>query len=74
MIRRTLARATECIVLERYKDSEALIEHAEHIGDLMEAIVATGSVSGELLGEPNAELGASLADGPVRVFTPYLSM
>jgi quinol monooxygenase YgiN len=37
---------SECIVLERYRDSEALIEHAAHLGDLMEAIVATGSVSG----------------------------
>jgi quinol monooxygenase YgiN len=65
---------SECIVLERYRDSEALIEHLAHIGDLMEAIVETGSVSGELLGEPSAELRANLADSPVRLFTPYLSM
>jgi quinol monooxygenase YgiN len=66
---------SECMVLERYRDSEALIEHAQHIGDLIEAIVATGDVSGELLGDPNAELRANLADdGPVRLFTPYLSM
>ena len=65
---------SECIVIERYRDSEALIEHAEHIGELMEAIVATGSVSGELLGEPSAELRAKLAGSKVRLFTPYLSM
>ncbi len=65
---------SECIVLERYRDSEALIEHAEHLGDLMEAILATGSVSGELLGEPSAELRANLADGPVRLFTTFQSM
>ncbi len=65
---------SECMVLERYRDSAALIEHAAHLGDLMEAIVATGSVSGELLGEPSADLRANLADGPVRLFTPYLSM
>jgi len=65
---------SECIVLERYRDSEALIEHAEHIGDLMEAIVATGSVSGELLGEPSAELRAKMADSEVRLFTPFQSM
>src|SRR5918997_3514056 len=48
---------SECIVLERYRDSEALIEHAEHFGDLMEAIPATVTVvHGELLGEPSAEL------------------
>jgi len=61
---------SECIVLERYRDSEALIEHAKHLGDLMEAIPATGSVSGELLGEPSAELRAKLADSEVRLFTP----
>jgi hypothetical protein len=65
---------SECIVLERYRDSEALIEHATHLGDLTEAILATGSVSGEILGEPSAELKASLADSPIRLFTPFLSM
>ena len=34
---------SECIVLERYRDSQALIEHAEHFGDLSEAIIRTGS-------------------------------
>jgi quinol monooxygenase YgiN len=65
----------ECIVLERYRDSEALLEHAQHLGDLMEAIPATGSVSGALLGEPSAELRASMPDGEVvGLFTPYQSM
>jgi quinol monooxygenase YgiN len=64
---------SECIVLERYRDSEALIEHLAHIRDLMEAIVATGSVTGELLGTPSAELRANLADGPGRLFTPFQS-
>jgi quinol monooxygenase YgiN len=65
---------SECMVLERYRDSEALIEHAAHLGDLTEELLATGSVTGELPGEPSAELRANLADGPVRLFTPYLSM
>jgi quinol monooxygenase YgiN len=65
---------SECMVLERYRDSEALIEHAAHLGDLSEGILATGSVSGELLGEPSAELGATLADSPVGLFTLYQSM
>jgi len=65
---------SECMVLERFRDSEALIEHAAHLGDLMDPILATGSVSGELLGEPSAELRAKLADSEVRLFTPFLSM
>jgi quinol monooxygenase YgiN len=46
---------SERIILERYKDSEALIQHAANVGGLMEAILATGSVSGELPGEPSAD-------------------
>ena len=65
---------SEAIVYERYRDSEALIEHTAHLGDIGEAILATGSVSGELLGEPKAELRAKLADSPVRLFRPFLSM
>ena len=65
---------SECIVLERYRDAEALIEHTAHLGDIMEAILATGSVSGELLGEPSAELRAKMADSEVRLFTAFLSM
>jgi hypothetical protein len=38
----------------------------------MEAIVATGS--GELLGEPSAELRAKMADSEVRLFRPFQSI
>jgi quinol monooxygenase YgiN len=65
---------SECIVLERYRDSDALIEHAAHLGDLGQAILATGWVSGELLGEPSAELRTMMAGGEVRLFAPYQSM
>jgi hypothetical protein len=65
---------SECIVLERYTDSEALIQHGAHIGDLAEAGLATGSGSGELLGEPSAELTAQMAGSPVRLFTPFVSI
>jgi quinol monooxygenase YgiN len=67
---------SECFVVERYRDSEAAIEHAENVGDLMEAILATVSVvHGELLGEPSAELRAKLAGSEVpHLFTPYQSM
>ena len=65
---------SECIVLERYRDSDALIEHAVHLGDLNQAIVAAGLVSAALLGEPSAELRAQMADSEVRLFRPYQSM
>jgi hypothetical protein len=60
--------------LEEFKHSEALIEHNAHLGDLREAIRATGLVSGELIGEPRAKLRATMAGSGVGLFTPYLSM
>ena len=65
---------SEAIVLERYRDSEALIQHAANLGELGGAILAAGLVSSELLGEPGAELRSKLAGSPVRLFTPFLSM
>jgi quinol monooxygenase YgiN len=65
---------SECIVVERYKDSTALMEHAQHVGHLMEAIFATGWVSSKMLGDPSADVRARMADGEVRLFTPFLSL
>ena len=63
---------TECIVIERFRDSEALIQHGENLAHLMDAIIATGSASGELLGEPSAELRARfVGGGPVQLFRPW---
>ncbi|HEY3673812.1 MAG TPA: antibiotic biosynthesis monooxygenase [Acidimicrobiia bacterium] len=68
------ADESECVVLERYRDSEALTQHAEHIGDLAERLFATGDVASVLLGEPSPEIRAAVVNGPVRLFTPYLSL
>jgi len=61
---------SEAIVLERYRDSAAIIEHGSHLGDVGQAILATGLASSELLGEPSDELRGLLAGSPVRLFTP----
>ena len=67
---------SECIVIERYRDSEAAIEHAANLAEVSAAVLATVSVvHGELLGEPSDELRANLADMDVpELFTPYESM
>ena len=65
---------TECITVERFKDSKSLLDHGENLADLMDAILATGTVSGELLGEPSAELKAKLTDDQPKLFTPFMSM
>ena len=70
------ADQSESMVIERYRDSAAAIEHAAHLGHLFPAVFATVElVHGELLGEPSAELRANLAgnEAPV-LFIPYRSM
>jgi quinol monooxygenase YgiN len=69
------ADQSECMVIERYRDSESAIEHAANLGHLFPAVLATVSVvHGELLGEPSAQLRTNLAgsEAPV-LFTPYRS-
>lgn len=70
------ADQTECVFIERYRDSEAAMWHAENVGPLFDAVLATVDiVHGELLGEPNEELSARLAGSEVpAVFRPYRSM
>jgi quinol monooxygenase YgiN len=67
---------SECMIVERYQDSEAAIEHAANLGHLFDAVLATVTVvHGELLGEPSEELRAKLAGSDVpALFTPYRSM
>jgi quinol monooxygenase YgiN len=63
---------TECIVIERFRDFESLVQHGENLAHLMEAILATGSCSGELLGEVSPEFRDRFpADGPVQLLTPW---
>jgi quinol monooxygenase YgiN len=67
---------SEALVIERFRDSDALIQHSANLGELSAAILAIVSVvHGELLGELSEELRAKLADSEVPVvFSPYQSM
>ena len=65
---------SEAIVLERYQDSEALLEHAANLGERGQAIFAMGSATSALIGEPSADLAAILAGSPVRRFRPFASI
>jgi len=68
------ADESECIVLERFRDSDALILHSQNMAPFMESIMATGTVSGELLGDVSEELRAQMADSPVGLFTLYQAL
>lgn len=69
------ADESQALVLERFRDSDALIEHGEHMAPLMEPILATGTVTGELCGELSPELRALMTgDNPQLFTTLFMSL
>ena len=66
------ADESECIVLERYRDSAALLEHFQNLGDVATAIMKICTTTGEVLGEPSPELAQALASYGVPVFKPFM--
>jgi len=62
---------TECLVFERYRDSQALLDHFKNMGDTMAAILQTCSGSGEICGKPSPELIEQLKGSPVQVYKPF---
>jgi quinol monooxygenase YgiN len=66
---------SEAVVVERFRDSAALLEHGANMSDISAAVLETADVTGELLGEPSAELREKLAGSEQpRLFTPYQSL
>jgi quinol monooxygenase YgiN len=65
---------TEALVFERYRDADSALEHFSNIGHLMAPIMATASVTGEVLGTPNAKMKQELAKGGPKLFTPWMAL
>jgi quinol monooxygenase YgiN len=68
------ADESEALVLERFRDSDALIEHGQHMAALMDPIIATASVTGELCGELSPEFRARITGDNPQLFTLYASL
>jgi hypothetical protein len=55
-------------------DSDAAIEHFANISHLMEPLLATATITGDVLGTPNAEIRKNLSTGGPKLFTPWMTM
>jgi len=64
---------TECMVFERYRDSQALLDHFENMGETMTAIFETCTGSGEVCGTVSGELKEKLRGAPVQIDRPFLA-
>jgi quinol monooxygenase YgiN len=53
---------TECIVLEKYRDVQSMLQHQNNIGGLMDALLKTCTGSGVACGKVTTELIKALED------------
>ncbi len=51
---------SECIVRERYVDSDAVLEHMANVGELLGGLVALSTISLDLYGNPSEGLKNAL--------------
>jgi quinol monooxygenase YgiN len=68
------ADETAAFVVERFRDSDALIEHGKNMAEISPQVLATATVEGELLGEVSPEIRANVESGEQpKLYTPWLS-
>jgi len=68
------ADESEAVVFERYRDAGAALEHFANIGHLMEPLMETATITGEVLGTPNAEMRRNLTGDQPKLYTPWMTM
>ena len=68
------ADESEAVVFERYRDSEAALEHFANIGHLMAPLMETATITGELLGTPNDEIRGNLTGDQPKLFEPWITI
>ena len=64
---------TESFTHERYRDSEAFLEHGKNLGETMDEWMRIGTITGEVCGSPSPELRRNLEAAGVKLYEPFLS-
>ena len=65
---------SEAFVIERFRDAAALLEHGANMAEISAQVLKTGTVEGELLGEPGPEIRANLTGPEPQLFLPWLTL
>ena len=65
--------ASEALVFERYRDSDAALEHFANIGHLMAPLMETATITGELLGTPNNQIRKNLTGDQPKLYEPWIA-
>ena len=68
------ADETAAVVIERFRDEDALIEHGRNMAEISEKVLRTGTVEGELLGDVSHEMQANVESGEQpKLYRPWLA-
>ena len=65
---------TECVVLEKYRDSEAVLEHIANLGPALGALLSVGDWTFEVYGSPSPELVQAAAGLHPKVYAAFQSI
>ena len=65
---------TECVVLEAYRDSTAVLEHIANLGPTLAAIFSVCDWDFELFGSPTPELVKATASLDLKIYSPLQSI
>ena len=68
------ADESECIVRERYRDSDSVLEHSANLGDTVGVLLETCDFSASIFGAPSEKLMSGLDGLDVRVYSAYQSI
>ena len=62
---------SECVVRERYKDSEAVLAHVDNLGNTLGELLELCDLSIELYGTPSEQLAKALAGLDLEAYKHY---
>ncbi len=65
------ADETECVVLETYRDSEAVLEHVANLGETFGELLSVCDMDLEVFGSPSAELVAATVELAPKIYSPF---
>ena len=60
---------TECIILETYETSEAMLAHMNNVNEPLGRLMAMGDMSAEVFGDPSPELRQMAAGMSVPIYS-----
>jgi len=65
---------TLCEVREKYKDSDAVLQHMGKLGDTLGELLTISDISLEVFGSPSDKLMDALQGLEIKFYSPFLSL